>query len=118
MNKGPLGKILICVISFSVALCAYLNARNDVTCLMIELPRISHELSLIEEKNTILKFEVEKFENPSYLLNLLNTCEYAHLLPREGYEVIAVDAQKAKKQKEKSGITGFSGKTLLGTGGL
>jgi hypothetical protein len=73
---------------------------------------------LIEEKNTILKFEVEKFENPSYLLNLLNTCEYAHLLPREGATVIAVEATQDKKAKEKRGITGFSGKTLLGTGGL
>lgn len=118
MNKGPLGKILICVISFSVALCAYLNARNDVTSLMIELPRISHELSLIEEKNTILKFEVEKFENPSHLLNLLNTCEYAHLVPTEADTVIAIHAKEGVEAKEKHGITGFSGKTLLGTGRL
>nr|MCH9811732.1 hypothetical protein [bacterium] len=65
MNKGPLGKILICVISFSVALCAYLHARNHVTKKMIHLPSLSHELALIEEQNTILRFEVERFENPS-----------------------------------------------------
>ena len=118
MNKGPLGKILICVISFSVALCAYLNARNDVTRLMIHLPRLSHELSLIEEGNTILKFEVERFENPSFLLGLLNTQEYAHLMSREGVEVISIDARKRLEESKRKGITGLTGKTLLGTGAL
>ncbi len=94
MHKGPLGKILICVISFSVTLCAYLHARNDVTKLMIQLPRLSKELSLIEEQNTILQFEVEKFENPAFLLNLLKTTEYAHLLSRESTETIALEVSK------------------------
>lgn len=114
MNKGPLGKILICVISFSVALCAYLHARNDVTKLMIQLPRLSKELNLVEEQNTILQFEVEKFENPAFLLNLLKTTEYAHLLSRESTETIALEVSKdAAKQVEE--VLKGSRKALLGT---
>lgn len=115
MNKGPLSKILICVISFSVALCAYLHTRNHVTKKMIHLPRLLHELALIQEQNTILRFEMEKFENPSYLLQLLQTKEYAHLFAGTKDEVIAIDVKKELEKKERQDVTGLSSKTLLGT---
>ena len=115
MNKGPLGKILICVISFSVALCALLHGRNHVTKQMIHLPRLSHELALIEEQNTILRFEVEKFENPSRLLHLLQTEEYAHLLSLSKEDILAIDLKKEEANKEREGVTGLYRQTLLGT---
>jgi hypothetical protein len=112
MNKGPLGKILFCVMTFSMALCAYVHARNDVITLMIELPKISKELSYIEEQNTILQFEVEKCENPSYLLHLLKTTQYAHLLPSKDSTTLAVELSK-KVIKQEDRIKGSSN-TLLG----
>jgi hypothetical protein len=115
MNKGLLGKILICTVSFSAALCAYLNARNDVTKLMIDLPRLSKELSFLEEQNTILRYKVEQFENPSYLLNLLKTSEYASLLPAVATEVIAIKKDLNQKQTLEQ-VKGIFPKTLIGTG--
>ena len=115
MNKGLLAKILICVVSFSAALCAYLDARNDVTKLMIELPKLSKDLTLTQEHNTILLYEVEKFENPAFLLGLLKQTEYAHLLHQEAFETIAIEAKDNKEQKAEA-LKGFSSKALLGTG--
>ncbi len=114
MNKGPLGKILICGVSFSMALCAYLHARNDVTKLMIQLPKLSKELSLIQEQNTILQFEVEKFENPAFLLNLLKTTEYAHLLSKESSQTIALEVSKDAARQVEEVLQG-SRNALLGT---
>ena len=116
MNKGLLGKILICTISFSAALCAYLNARNDVTKLMIELPRLSKELTLIEEQNTILRYKVEQFENPAHLLNLLKTAEYASLLSGGNSEIIAIKKEVEEKVEQSQRAKGFFRKTLIGTG--
>jgi hypothetical protein len=116
MNKGLLGKILICTVSFSAALCAYLNARNDVTKLMIELPRLSKELSLIDEQNTILRYKVEQFENPAYLLNLLRTSEYASLLSGGSFEVIAIKKDEEVKEQMSQKAKGVFPKTLIGTG--
>ena len=115
MNKGPLGKILICVVSFSAALCAYLHARNDVTKLMIQLPKLSHDLSLIEEQNTILKYEIERFENPSYLLGLLKTVEYAHLHMDSDVKTIAIKSEAKGLDKKVETAKGYSGKAILGT---
>lgn len=115
MNKGPLGKILICVISFSVALCAYLNARNDVTKLMIQLPKLSTDLSLVEEQTTILKYEIEKFENPSYLLNLLKRSEYASLGMGKDTETIAISKEVDKKDQAEKVSNGYATKTVLGS---
>ncbi len=115
MNKGHLGKILACVVSFSAALFAYLDARNDVTRLMIELPRLSSELSYIEEHNTILQYEVEKFENPMFLLGLLKETEYAHLLSSTKEEIIAISNKDEKIEMKNTVIKGFTGTSLLGT---
>jgi len=114
MNKGLLAKILICVVSFSAALCAYLDARNNVTQLMIELPKLSKELTLTREQNTILQYNVEKFENPSYLLNLLKETKYANLMHVSEVDRIAVKA-KEDKQEKKERFQGYSSKALLGT---
>lgn len=115
MNKGLLGKILICTVSFSAALCAYLHARNDVTKLMIELPRVSKELTLIQEQNTILQYKVEKFENPAFLLNLLKTEQYASLISQKDVEKIALERHNDVKEEQTKVIKGFSGKTLFGS---
>ncbi|MCH9621075.1 MAG: hypothetical protein S4CHLAM20_04910 [Chlamydiia bacterium] len=113
MNKGLLAKILICVVSFSAALCAYLDARNSVTKLMIDLPKISKNLTLIREQNTILQYTVEKFENPSYLLDLLKQTEYANLLHQQPLETIAIETKDQKEIKKE--VKGYSSKALLGT---
>lgn len=115
MNKGLLSKILVCVVSFSAALCAYLDARNEVTRLMIDLPKLSKELMQTKEHNTILQYEVEKYENPSYLLGLLKQTQYAHLCSSQEAERIAIEV-KGDKETKKEQASGFSSKTLLGSG--
>jgi len=115
MNKGHLGKILACVVLFSAVLFAYLDARNDVTRLMIELPKLASELSYIQEHNTILQYEVEKFENPVFLLGLLKETEYAHLLSSTKEEIIAISRKDEKQEVQNTVIKGFTGTSLLGT---
>lgn len=119
MGKGLTVKILSCVVMLSFALCGYLNARNKVTKLMIKLPRAIEELTLVEEKNTILQFQVDKFENPTYLLNLLKTKEYAYLLEKVDMNnpsiEIAVKGPEKEPAQKSAPVQATSSKTVLGS---
>ncbi len=72
-------RILICVSLFCSCLYSYLNLQNDVTEKRIYLPVLAEQVKAINEKNTRLEYEIDRFENPLHLMQLLRLSEYSHL---------------------------------------
>lgn len=79
MNKSFLIKILICLFAFAFSFYSYVEKQNKVTSLKIEIPKIAKEIQDLRVEIKKIEYEVDKFENPAYLMQLLRQPEYAHL---------------------------------------
>lgn len=72
-------QVAVCMIIFVFGIYSYLNVHNEVTHLKMQLPAVEKEIALIQEGNRRLSYEMEQFENPSHLIELAHSPEYAHL---------------------------------------
>lgn len=79
MNLGVLIRILICAFVAGFFLYAYISKQNTITQLRLEIPSTFQQLKAITQENTRLQFEIDQFENPTYLLELSKRPEYSHL---------------------------------------
>lgn len=79
MKKIFFVQLLVCAFSCGGVLYAYVKQQNDVVKVRIELPRLSREVRLLEEQNSRLRYEIERFENPKHLMELAKRPEYSHL---------------------------------------
>ena len=79
MKKIFFVQVLVCAFSCGGVLYAYVKQQNDVTKVRIELPRLSREVRQLEEQNSRLKYEIERFENPKHLMELAKRPEFSHL---------------------------------------
>ncbi len=72
-------QVLACAFSCGGALYAYVSQQNDLTRIRIEIPRLSRDVRHLEEQNSRLRFEIERFENPKHLMELAKRPEFSHL---------------------------------------
>jgi len=72
-------RVLLCVFIGGATLYAYVNKQNQLTRMRLEIPPLEKEVKRLREKNRQLKYEVDQFENPVHLIELLNKPEFAHL---------------------------------------
>ena len=72
-------KLFICIATAGITLFAYIENQNDLTELRIAIPALAIEVSEIQEENTRLKYEIERFESPIALMELMRKPEYSHL---------------------------------------
>ena len=79
MSKGLLIRLLICIFLLGFFLYTYIDKQNALTELKMEIPRLADSFHLLEEENTHLSLEIERFESPSCLMELLRQKEYSHL---------------------------------------
>ena len=79
MTQGLLIRLLICIFALGGLLYLYIDKQNDLTELKIQIPKLVRSLRVIEEANTQLRYEIEKLENPQYLIDLLRQPEFSHL---------------------------------------
>lgn len=75
------------VIAFVVvggALILYIDRLNELTRLRLEIPIHLKQLKMLEEENQRLQYEIDQFESPLYLMELLKKPEFSHLkFPKE-----------------------------------
>lgn len=83
-------KILFCLIVATLMLYRYLEYQNSLTALRLEIPSTKKKLAKLYEDNRRLSFEVERFESPSHLLELLRHPRYSHLKYPSSEEVIII----------------------------
>lgn len=79
MNKNTIFKILICLLTFSVCLYSYIEKQNELTSLKMEVPKIAKEVQTLDEEIRKIQYQVEVFENPAYLMQLVRKPEFSHL---------------------------------------
>ena len=72
-------RLVLCVAIAGIALYAYIEENNHLTELRIKVPLLSKKLKELQEENTRLQFEIEKFENPLNLMELARKPQYGHL---------------------------------------
>lgn len=75
------------------ALILYIDRLNELTRLRLEIPIHLKKLKELEEENQRLQYEIDQFESPLYLMELLKKPEFSHLkFPKEDEVVIIEDA--------------------------
>jgi hypothetical protein len=79
------------ILIIALALYAYIEKRNRLTSLRIEVPILAKKLKTIEDENTRLTFEIEKFENPLHLMELLKLPQYSHLKHPYTNEIVTIE---------------------------
>lgn len=72
-------RLLLCVAILGASLFAYIETQNRLTELRIKVPLLAKKLKALEEENTRLQFEIEKFENPLSLMELARKPQFGHL---------------------------------------
>ncbi len=72
-------RLILCVLIFGVSLYSYINRHNNLTQFRIQVPLLTKKLKSIEDENTRLMFEIEKFENPLNLMELARKPQYGYL---------------------------------------
>ena len=72
-------QVFICACSCGGALYAYVKQQNDLTKVRIELPKLAREVRQLEEQNSRLRYEIERFENPKHLMELAKRPEFSYL---------------------------------------
>jgi hypothetical protein len=86
-------RLILCVAIVGVALYAYVEENNRLTELRIKVPLLTKKLKDLQEENTRLQFEIEKFENPLNLMELARKPQYGHLKHPYTSDIIRIPAQ-------------------------
>lgn len=83
--------VLFGLVVIGGALLWYIDRLNDLTRLRLEIPQHMKDLKALQEENEALQYEIDRFESPIYLMELLKKPEYSHLkFPREK-EVVVIE---------------------------
>lgn len=69
----------ICLSLFGAYLYSYLETQNRLTKIKIEIPEMEREIQLLKEENKRLVYQINQFENPSHLIELVHRPEFSHL---------------------------------------
>lgn len=78
-SRNILINLGFCVLIFSAFLFKYVDKLNYLTKLKLQLPKIEREIKDLFEKNTKLRYEIDKFENPNNLMELARKEQFSHL---------------------------------------
>ena len=74
-----MARFLICIAAFGLCLYSYLNQQNALTRLRLEIPVAAKELKDLQEETMRLQFEIDLFESPQHLMELMAHSEFSHL---------------------------------------
>jgi hypothetical protein len=72
-------RLFICILISGVCLYAYISNQNELTVLRLAIPSLAKELRSIQEENNRLKYEIESFESPIHLMELMRMPEFGGL---------------------------------------
>lgn len=83
-----------------LAVCSYLyiDAKNALIKVQMEIPHVKREWMEIVEENKRLSFEIESFESPQHLIELSRKPEFSHLKPVSEGEVLKISGKKGNLQ--------------------
>ncbi|NGX61258.1 MAG: hypothetical protein K940chlam9_00741 [Chlamydiae bacterium] len=76
---GTFVRLFLAILLLGGFLYSYIRKQNTITELRLQIPIVAKKLHEIEQENIHLQFQVEAFEDPAHLLDLLSEPEYSHL---------------------------------------
>ncbi len=79
MRKGGMLRLGFCLGVLSLCLYSYQHKQNQLTQLRIKLPQMEKEVKGIREENRRLRYEIDRIESPSRLIELAHHPEFSHL---------------------------------------
>lgn len=79
MAKNLLTKIGCLLLASGVCLYSYFNQQNELTQMKIRLPELEKKVRSVREEAGRLRYEVDRFENPTHLIEIAHSPEYSHL---------------------------------------
>lgn len=79
-------KMLICIATVGAFLYAYIEKNNELTKLRLALPELTKEVKALQEENSYLHFEINRFKNPANLITFMRQPQFAHLKPLSNSE--------------------------------
>lgn len=71
--------LFICIFSAGIALFFHIEKQNDVTKLRLAIPQLAKEVADLQEENVRLQYQIDQFESPLHLIELMRSPEYSHL---------------------------------------
>ncbi|MCC5832640.1 MAG: septum formation initiator family protein [Chlamydiales bacterium] len=83
-------RVCLCILTMGLFLYAFISKQNDITELRLQIPIASRELQAIQQENVRLKFEIDRFENPAYLMELARRPQFSHLKHPLMNEIITI----------------------------
>ncbi|HRD55843.1 MAG TPA: hypothetical protein PLC42_05540 [Parachlamydiaceae bacterium] len=72
-------RIAFCILAAGVFLYLYISELNQLTSLRLLIPSLLKEVKDIYDENTEIRYEMERFESPIHLMELLQKPEFGHL---------------------------------------
>lgn len=72
-------QIFFCILVAGITLFAYIDKQNGIVELRLAIPVLDNEIKAVQEENTRLKYEIERFESPIHLMELARKPEFSHL---------------------------------------
>ena len=83
-------QIFLCIVILGYSLYFYIDHRNDVTELRLEIPALAKEVRDIQEENQRLQYEIDRFESPLHLIELLRKPEFSYLKYPHSNEILVI----------------------------
>lgn len=74
-----LSQIFICIFAAAFTLYACIENQNALTELQMTIPALAKEVQSINEDNIRMQYEIDQFESPVHLIELLRQPEFGHL---------------------------------------
>lgn len=62
-----------------MTLFGYIEKQNELTELRLAIPSLAKEVKSLQEENIRLTYEIEHFESPIHLMELMRKPEFSHL---------------------------------------
>src|SRR5262249_9192418 len=72
-------RLFICILAGGLTLFAYIEKQNELTELRLAIPLLVKEVKKLQEENIRLTYEIEHFESPIHLMELMQKPEFSHL---------------------------------------
>lgn len=76
---GVISRLFICVVVAGLMLFVYIDKQNGLTELRIAIPILAKQVKDLQQENIRLLYEIEHFESPAHLMELMRQPEFAHL---------------------------------------
>jgi hypothetical protein len=72
-------RLSFCIFAAGFILFSYIEKQNELTELRLAIPALAKKVKAIQEENIRHRYEIERFENPLNLLELMQKPEFTHL---------------------------------------